>query len=252
MQNKSFLIQTENYFINYKITNDIKYWNQCEKNILQLLSERTFFLEKSDGLLVGPSLIFYSVQTKKEEVKSIIEHLKQQASFLMESVYLKERIKPIPFLIAYETMINKTENYSEVIKKIQDIKKEFYKEETGLYGATLEEDSMFLDMLADCILLASEEIFEYYQRLRLQLREAIWKVLTYQNPRTGFYGEEEATCLENSARIAIAIWKACCCNVLLPYKYQKQSFKTANFLIGSFKDYKLLPYETFLQQIKEL
>lgn len=251
MQNDSFLIRIENSFIAYLLTKDPNYKDQYTKNILQICSEE-IPLKEFQGILIGPCLIFYSIQTQEETIKKQIELLKEQALLLSNAACFTEKIKAFPFLMAYETMINQKENYRELVQKIQDLKEEFYTKETGLYGTTLEEDSIFLNMLADCVLLASEEMFEYYQVLRIQLREAIHGVLLHQNPRTGFYGEEETTCLENSARIAIAIWKACRCNAVLSCKYQNQSFKTANSLLGSFTDSKLLPYEILLREIREV
>ena len=215
-----------------------------------------------DDLNCGKMLFFALDETGEERYRKALEyHMKRLAShprckcgsFWHKDIYpwqiwLDGLYMAQPLYMEYETRFNGMENYNDILRQFENVRKYLYSEEKGLYFHGFDEARVqpwadketgcssnfwsraygwWLIALIDTIEKANPQIYEVRRRLEDLFREAINGLLPWRDPETGLIYQVidkggipgNYTEASGSVMAAAAILKGVRLGVLLKDKY---------------------------------
>lgn len=244
---KQFILQYMNHFITED--GEITFFDPHNYNI--------------DSMNTGKVLLFLYEQTKDNKYRIALERLMdglrqyprtECGNFWHKKVYpnqvwLDGLYMAQPFYMAYETKFNNKENYNDIMKQFNNVRKYIFSEEKQLYHHIYDESRVapwadnatglsqdfllrstgwYLMALIDTIDAMSIEIFEHYKTLVDLFKEAVKGILKYQDQKNKLFYDfidqsnvkGNYTDTTGSIMIAYALLKGCRLGVLSKEKYQ--------------------------------
>ncbi|MDR1754303.1 MAG: glycoside hydrolase family 88 protein [Eubacterium sp.] len=212
----------------YDITGDKKYIEYVVSYLEKVVPENGVITNYQigkhniDGFNCGKVLYrAYDYTNDKKFINAIeflMEDLKKQprtknGNFWHKAIYpnqvwLDGLYMAQPFYTNYETRYNKSENYSDIVKQFQNIRKFMRDTKTGLYYHAYDESKTmfwadkktglspnfwlrsigwFIMALADSINAMSEQIYEHYRALVDIFRELADDVIKFQDAQTKLF-----------------------------------------------------------------
>lgn len=194
--------------------------NLIYKEIVADYVNRNLELTKIEGFTFGKALCFLYEETKEEKYKEKVRELVSQLNTFSrkngilvscdgEDYSSNEVDMLLPTYAWYETNFNRKQNYYDIMTQLDYIHKQ------GI------ENDIFLMTLADMLFIMSEEIYEFYAKIRDWLKEGIQIAISR--------GKEDI-------KVGYAILRGCQSKAILPEKYEEIGKNLVRIKAKSFFD----------------
>lgn len=229
---------------------------------------------KLDDVLPGRALIFAWEETGEERYRIAVETLLKQLEnqprtpsgnywhkkIYPNQVWLDGLFMTMPFRMTWDTKYGKKDQYLDIVRQFERVRKNMRDEKSGLYYHGYDESRQvfwadknsgcsenfwlraigwYLLGLADTIEEMDRRVYDFMRPLQDTLKEGLQGLLAYRDQETGLFWqvvdhpEAEGNYLETSgsALTAAAIFKACRMRLILAEKYEPMAEKILDSLV---------------------